>query len=342
MPELTDIWNNNAFRPVEITEQITEITYRPTLLGRLGQDLFPVIRSRYRMIAIIRLATVNKLVPVSPIGAPPVELEKAGGRAMPFFTRRLAKGSTVYAEELQGVLQLPLYQAVQTVQAEISQRTAMILDDIELTHEHMRLGAIQGKTIDADGTSVLDDWFAQMGVIEAPAIAFHLDDPDTNLRALIDAMITSVFMASAGAWIQGQTRMHAIVGDDFFTMLMNHPRFTETYLNTPAARELLSMYPDDLDAFGVVWHRFRGSADGVFAIPTAEARFFPVGAGRDVFQKVLGPAEFDPFINQPGRDIYALTIPDRDRNAWMRTECYNYPLYVCLRPEMLRKGVATA
>jgi hypothetical protein len=57
---------------------------------------------------------------------------------------------------------------------------------------------------------------------------------------------------------------------------------------------------------------------------------------------VLGPAEFDPFINQPGREIYGMTIPDRDRGAWLRTEAYQYPLFICLRPEMLQVGVQTS
>lgn len=53
---------------------------------------------------------------------------------------------------------------------------------------------------------------------------------------------------------------------------------------------------------------------------------------------VQSPAEFIDFVNTPGREVYALTIPDRDRNAWVRVELYAYPLFVCTRPEVLQRA----
>ncbi|MER8124679.1 major capsid protein, partial [Acinetobacter baumannii] len=92
---------------------------------------------------------------------------------------------------------------------------------------------------------------------------------------------------------------------------------------------------------GVTWHNYRGTDDNTtVAIDPDEAKFFPVGA-RDVFKKAMAPAEFGPFMNTPGKDVYAINIPDRDRQAWTRGEQYSYPLYFCQRPDVLRKGVRT-
>jgi hypothetical protein len=340
MPTFYDIFNNAPFRAIEITGAIQLIDYQPTLLGVMGENLFQTKRSRFRDIAIQKSERMMRLVPVSPIGAPPVQLERAGAEVRSFRTRRLAKATTVYAEEMTGVLHLPLFDATKTMQQEVAERSGLIRDDIELTEEHMRLGAVQGKVIDADGVTVLDDWFANWGIPEPDVVNFHFDVETTNIRMICDALTDSIWRSSRGAWVDGVSQVHSLCGSDFFTKLVSHPTVEKTYLNYAAAADLRGAVPDDFNFGGISFHRYRGSSNGLFAIPDNEARFFPTGAG-DTFQRVMGPAEFDPWINQAGQDIYALTILDTKRGAFAEVEQYNYPLYVCTRPEMLRKGVAS-
>jgi hypothetical protein len=52
-----------------------------------------------------------------------------------------------------------------------------------------------------------------------------------------------------------------------------------------------------------------------------------------VFRVAQSPAETFDFVNTPGPGVYAMTTPDRDRNAFVRIELYTYPLYICTRPE---------
>jgi hypothetical protein len=339
MPQFFDIFNNRPFQAVEITGAIELVEYQPTLLGTLGENLFRTVRSRFRQVAISKRSHQMRLVPVSPIGAPPVQLERTGGDMRSFQTKRLAKATTVYAEELSGILHMPLFDATRTTQQEVAERSGLIRDDIELTEEHMRLGAIQGKVIDADGTTVLDDWFANWGVPVPATINFHFDVETTNIRLICDDLINTVWMASKGAWIQGVSRVEALCGSEFYRSLITHPTVVATYMNYAAAADLRGDIPDSFNYGGITFHRYRSAPSGEFSIPADQARFYPVGAG-DTFQRVMGPAEFDPWINQAGQDIYAMTILDRDRGAWAKVEQYNYPLYACLRPEMLQTGVA--
>ena len=341
MPDfMSDVFTNTPQRRVEVTNMVNEIIPVPTLLGGLGEGLFRTVRVSTRVIAIQRLGSQNRLIPVSPIGAPPVELEVEGGDVRPFFLRRLAKGSTVYAEELQGVTSFFDFQNVKTLDTEVAQRSARIRDDFELTNEYQRFGALQGMTIDADGTTVLDNWFTHWAVPAPTPFDFNLSTPTTNVRVIADNVVTTIRQASVDGWITGRTRVHALTGDNFYTKLISHPSYTQAYLQTPNAGQLIQAMPEMVDAFGIVWHRYLsgGALPSEFDIPPDEVRFFPVG-GNEVFQKVLGPAEFDPYVNTPGQDIYAMQIPDRDRGASLRTELYQYPLFMCLRPEMLQKGI---
>jgi hypothetical protein len=336
---LIDVFNNRAFAATEITAILQNTPYRPEFFGQFGDSLFPVKRTRTRNIAVVKKQGVMSLVPVSPIGAPPVELEAAGADVRSFITRRLAKGSTLYAEELQGVLGYPDLEIVGTVAGEIATRALQIREDIETTHEHMRLGSVLGKVVDADGVRVLDDWFANWGIAEPTPFNLQLNVSTTQLRLMASRIIDATFEASRGSWVQGVTRVHALCAPDLFDLIVNHPMIERTYLNYAAAAELRGQQADDFDFGGIVWHKYRPTPGGEFSIPSGSARFFPVGA-RDAFQRVAAPGEFEPFINQPGQDIIGIQIPDRDRAAWTRTEAYAYPLYVCLRPEMLQRAVA--
>jgi hypothetical protein len=62
--------------------------------------------------------------------------------------------------------------------------------------------------------------------------------------------------------------------------------------------------------------------------------------GKDVFEVAQSPAETFDFVNTPGQPSYAMLIPDRDRNAWIKPEVYSYPLHICTRPAMLQRAKA--
>lgn len=338
---LMDLWNTTSFRAIEITAAFERVQYVPRLLGQFGARLFQERNVTTRDVAIWKKDNVLSIVPTSPIGAPPVELEKPPSDIRPFRTRRIAKGSTAYAEEMQGILLAPQFQARQSLQAEIASRAATIRDDIELTNEHMRFGAIFGKVVDADGTTVLDNWYTNWAIAEPTPINFALTTATTQVRLKCHEVRRAMKLSAKGAWIDGQTEVHALCDHDFYDLLVTHPMVERLYMSWEAARDLSGAIEDSFRFGGIVWHDYRGTDDGTtMAVPDGTARFFPVGA-RDVFQRVLGPGEFDPFVNQPGREIIGLTIPDRDRGAWLRTEGYQYPLFVCLRPEMLQRGVAS-
>lgn len=333
MPDIVDVFGQAPFVPLELTGMITRITPRPTLLGRLGQNLFRQVPSHTGRIAIYENEQQQRLISTSPLGAPPENLEKRGGRMRMFATHRLAKGSTLQAIELQNILQQPLFQAVQGVQQELATRSALIRDDFELTWEYHRLGAVLCKGMDADGTTVLHDWYDEFEIDPPAPFYMELDNPDTNLRLTTRSIVNHVKDQGRGAFTDGASTVHALCGEEFFTKLITHPQIEKLYLNYVAAAELLNKVPDQFQFGGVVWHDYRSALDPRFGIAPNSARYFPVGAG-DVFQHVNGPAEFPPYINNPGRDIISISFGDRDRQAWQRVEFYSYPLMMNTRPEM--------
>lgn len=336
MALITDIFTQNGWGAIEFNEEVVEkVDHKPQLLGTLS--LFEPIYSRSRTIAVASRDGSMTLIPTSENGAPPEELVPKGAKLRKFDAVRLAKGSTIYAIEMAGVLALPSDQQTKDVAQEVTDRTAQIIDDLELTWEHMRFGAVQGRVVDADGTTVLFDWYTEWGIAEPAEVDFELDDETTDVRKKCRDVKRAMQVAAKGVWTPS-TRVAALVGDTFFDMLVNHAQIKETKLGTEKASMLENIEGfSAIEIEGITFINYRGTDDGsTIAIGTEKARFFPVGA-RGAFKVGWAPAsEFKPYVNQRGREYYGLVLADTSgREEWDRVEIYSYPLFIPTRPEML-------
>ena len=334
MPTL-DIFANDAFSTVQLTGAVEKVPYKPQFLGSLG--IFEPVPVRTTTIAIEKRDNTLALIKTSNRGAPLEEGTTDKRDIRDFRTSRIAKGDTIQAGEIQNMRVTGSETELQIVQAEVVQRMGRLKDDMELTWENMRLGAVQGVVADADG-SVLADWYDAWDIAQPAEINFALDTAGTDVRKKCAQVVRAMTKAAKGAWVPG-AKVQALCGDALYDDLIGHESVKETYRNWAAAADLRqNMAFESFPFGGIVFHNFRGTDDdATIAIAPDKAKFFPVGA-RGVFQTAWSPAEFMEFVNTPGRDLYALTIPDRDRNAWVRVELYSYPLFICTRPEMLLRA----
>jgi hypothetical protein len=334
-----NIFLNSAFSMTSLTGTIDKIDYVPQTLGALG--IFEAMPSRTRNVFVERREGRLTLIPSSALGSPPEELVRDDRDLVPLKTTRLAKSFTLYASEIEDIRAYGSETELMQVQAEYLRRSARIRNDMELTHEFHRLGALQGLLLDADGTTVIYDYFAEFDVTPAPTIDFNLETSTTNIRKICHDLTRSILRGSKGA-VTSATQIHALAGDTFYDDLISHPNVEKSYLNWQAAAELRGNTAFGAFTYGgITWHNYRGTDDNTtVAIDPLEAKFFPVGAN-GVFKKAMAPAEFGPFIGTPGQDTYMLNLLDRDRQAWTKGELYSYPLYICQRPDALRTGVRT-
>ncbi len=336
MALVADIFNQNAWGVIEVQEEIVErVDFKPQLLGTLG--LFAPIYSRSRSIGIVSREGHRSLIPTSANGAPLEELIPAGAKVRTEPTVRLAKGSTIYTAELAGIAALPFDEQTVEVADEVTSRTRAIKEDMELTWEHMRFGAVQGKVIDADGVTILTDWYEFWGIDEPAEINFALDKADTDVRQKCRDLKRKMQKAAKGVWTPN-TKVGALVGDEFFDMLVSHPSIKETKIGTDRAATLENIEGySSIEIEGIVFINYQGTDDGsTIAIGSQNARFFPIGA-RGAFQVGWAPAsEFKPYLGKRGQEFYGLVLPDTSgRDEFDRVELYSYPLFICTRPEML-------
>ena len=89
---------------------------------------------------------------------------------------------------------------------------------------------------------------------------------------------------------------------------------------------------------GITFRRYRGGVG--FTVPTDKAFFYPEGI-EGLFEIYYAPADTFETVNTLGQPLYARTIPDRDRDEWVRLEIESNPLPICTRPQVLRSARRT-
>jgi len=336
-----DIFNGSAFSTTSLSGMVEKMDYTPGLLGSLG--IFNPMPVRTRNIFIDRIDGGLTLISTSPDGAPPEVLDGEDRDAVSLKTARLTKRFTLNAHELDGIRAFGSETELMGVQREYGRRMSRIRADMELTHEFHRLGALQGLLIDADGSTVIYDYATEFNEAIPAATSFELDQAGTDVHGICKDISRSMVRSGRGSFTTG-TSIHALAGDDFYDALISHPNVEKFYLQQQAANGLREAQGAIFESFrvgGITFHNYRGTDDNsTVAIPVAEAKFFPVGA-RDVFQVAYAPLESLEYVGTPGQSVYAMNIPDRERNMWTKGEIYSYPLFTCAQPRVLRKGTLT-
>ena len=337
-----DVFNQDPFSTIQLTTAVEKYPYKPVGLGEL--NIFEPDPIRTKALIVEQRQGKLVLVPFSNRGTEGTQRTTEKRAARYFEVPRLMHSDTIMADELQSIRAFGSETELMQLQAEVARRLngpTGLTSNIEFTWEYHRLAAIQGKLLDADG-SVKYDWFAEFGIAPPAELAFNLAAGTSNsLRPLCNQIVRTMARKSQGAFTP-TTRVYALCGDAFYDAFVNHPDVIRTFINWNDAREIRG--GDAGAAFsafefgGITWMNYRGSDDTTtIAVPNDKVKFFPVGAP-GIFKVAYAPAETFEWVNTPGKPIYVLPIPDRDRNAWWKMEAYSYPLHICTRPEVLETG----
>lgn len=337
---ILNLFDNDAFSLASMSDAIQKVEYVPRTLGTM--QLFTPEPIRTRQVGIELKDNGINLIPLSRAGEPMHQKTFGKGKIITFDTYRVAESTTIRADELAFLRQFGTEaEMLSAAQEEIAARQVGpggLIDDVDLTLEHMRLGALNGQLIDHDGT-VVEDFFDAFGIAQPAEIMFALATTNEgDLRAKVeDAVVRYMRRNAKGARF---SRILALCGDEAWDELMKNPEVRQTFVVQQAGQALRdATLETTLNFAGVTWTNYIGTDDGTtVALEADEIRFFPAGAGNTVFRHILSPGETFDDLGTRGKPLYSRLIIDRDRNSWVQPEVMTYPTFLNTRPEMMRRG----
>ncbi len=338
MPAL-DIFTSDAFSMVSLTDAINKMPYVPGKIGRLG--LFREQGVATTSILIEEREGSLTLVETTARGAPAVQNTTGKRKARSLTVPHIALEDTILADEVQNLRAFGSENDLAGVQQVVNDRLAEMAVKIDATLEHLRIGAIKGQILDADGSTVLYDLFTEFGVSQHAEIDFDLDAATPAAGAVKKKchMVKRKIEDELGA--TPYEHIHALCGSAFFDDLITHPEVTEAY-----NRHLDGLFlrqgqaRGSFEYAGIVFEEYRGKVGSVDFTDTNKAYFFPVGVP-GLFRQYNAPADFVETVNTIGLPRYAKQAVDTQFQRWVTLHVQSNPLPICTRPRVLIRGKRT-
>jgi hypothetical protein len=338
---MLDVFNNNAFGVVPLTDAINRPIFQPGRIGQLG--LFAEQSVSTIDIAIEEKDGMLMLVPPTPRGGPGTTVGKNRRSLRVLRAPHFEINDAIMAEEVQGVRAWNSEDQVEMVMDKVSERMVMHRSSMEVTMEYARVGAVIGTVTYADGTTL--DLFSEFGVSQDGEIDFNLDAAGTDgvLRKKCAGVVRQMSVNLGGLPFSG---ISALCGDNFYDMLIANAEVRATYLNNPTAFTLRTGYvaPNGMsygafDFGGILFENYRGYVNGTAFIDTNKCHLFPTGVP-NLFKTYLAPADYIETVNRPGQRMYAKQY-EMPNDKGVHFDVQMNPLNICTRPKALLKGKAT-
>jgi hypothetical protein len=343
-----DIFRNDAFSVTSLQRVVDNTPYIPQALGLM--QLFNPVPIQTETVLLYEEDSGIRFIPTTERGTPDIQQIRDVGRLRALSTKRLAKMDTVRASELLGVANMALPETIRLRNAQelLVRRMSKLKSEMEATKELHRFGALQGKLLDVDGTTVIYNYFTEYGVADPVLIDVDFPNiPEAQLMQFFQDTFRRPIVDSLRNRATPNVRIGCLVGDGFWAKLMTHPGFRNIYVQMSTAIAVARatnplVQPNmwlEVDFAGITWMNYRGSTNGEIAIPYNECRFFPIGA-QDVFNVYWSPGETLLDVQDVGRPEYPYIQPDVRTQMPTHVDFFlrSYPLYACIYPQALMRA----
>jgi hypothetical protein len=340
---MLDIFNENAFSVVSLTDAINKVKFVPGRIGSLG--LFTESSVSTLSIAMEEKNGVLSLIAPSPRGGPGSTMDRSRRTLRNISIPHFQIDDAVMADSVQGIRAFGSETQLETVMGKVLEVSEPHVQSLAATQEYSRIGALKGLVTYADGTTL--DLFDFFDVEQITERDWDLDNASPTggiLRETCAAVYRQIAGVLEGIPFSG---IHAFCGDAFFDDLISHTEVRASYLQQQEASQLRTGYIDggaggsfgSFNFGGITWENYRGSVGDTSFINTDKAHFFPTGVPQ-LFRTYYAPADYIETVNTMGRRIYEklFRMPN---DKGMNMEIQMNSLEMCTRPRCLLVGRRT-
>lgn len=317
------VFDSDIFTMVSLTAAINDVEYLPNQIGSLG--LFEPAGVSTTSVLIEKDGEKLGLVENKSRGAPGTVIGGDKRSGFTFTTAHLPTTATVLADEVQNVREFGSEDSMKAVQSVVNRRLAKMARFIDITHEYHRIGAMQGKVLDSDGTTVIYDLYQVFGITEK-SVVMALATAGTDMQGKCLDILEKIEEGLGGLSFTGAT---AMCGKSFWRKFISHSKVKEAYERYQNGERLRG---DAREAFyfgGIYWERYRGG--GKVKIPDNQARVTPLGV-MDLFISRFAPADYMETVNTLGLPFYASSDLLKHGKG-VELEAQSNPAHLCTRPQ---------
>lgn len=292
------MFNIDDFDVSTLTAAIEDIPYVPGRIGSLGW--FQAEGIQTTTVQIERRDKKLSLVPTAPRGGVAKVAERSLGTLVPINTVHLPQRRAIIADELQNARAFGSEDATKAAMQVIANYQATMRRNIDATFEHMRIGAVKGQVIDADGSTVLADFFNTFGLSKSTK--------DINLGSAATKMLKACMelhdMVEDKLGGKSFTGVRVICGRTFFQNLVENAAVKESYKEYMGS-EMLRKDSRGGFVFGdIIWEQYRGTVNGQKFVEDNKAYLVPEGVS-DMFLARFAPADYNETVNTMGLPYYS-------------------------------------
>jgi hypothetical protein len=326
-------FSNPAFSMAALTAAINIIPNRYGRLEDLG--LMPAKPVRQRQIIVEEMNGVLNLLPTLPPGSPGTVGTRGKRTLRSFVIPHIPHDDVVLPEEVQGIRSFGSETETETIAGVLARHLESMRNKHSITLEHLRMGALKGVILDADG-SVLYDLFDEFD-ITPQSVNYELNVATTNVKSKCINTLAAIEDSLKGEFMTG---VHCLCSPEFFMALTTHTKVEKAFENWQQGAILINDVRRGFTYAGITFEEYRGQAtDPTGAtrrfIAAGEAHAFPLGTV-DTFGTYFAPADFNETVNTIGQPLYAKQEPRKfERGTDLHTQ--SNPLPMCHRPGVLVK-----
>lgn len=330
-----DIFNDDAFSLSSLSQTIVDIPRVPTQLGDEG--LFNEYGINSLSMMIERQGAALKLVPTAPRGGVPEPVHLGSRKLIPIAAVHLPQTAMVMADEVQGIRAFGSETEVESVTTMLRRKIELMKNNIDLTHEYHRIGALKGQVLDADGTSVLWDMYSLFGFTQE-TVFFNLGSATTDVKQKCIELKRKIQRKMGGRAVR---RVRVKVSEGLFDQITSHAtvkKAWESWQSGAFARQDQS--EGDFEYAGIVFQIYAGGTSAGDFIADGLGYAYPEGVP-NMFQTAFAPANFMETVNTNGLPYYVKqTRMEYDLGVKVFTQ--SNPIHLNTLPEAVIKVSAAA
>jgi hypothetical protein len=325
-------FETDAYSLVSLTQSINLL---PNNYGRVRElGLMPDKGITTRTVIVEEQNGVLNLLPTLPVGAPGTQNKMGKRNVRSLMVPHIPMDDVILPSEYEGVRAFGTENQAMTVAQVMNNHLQTAKNKFAITLEHLRMGALKGIILDADG-AVLYNLYTEFG-IAAKSIDFVLGTNTTDVRNKCMDLVRHIEDNLQGEVMSG---VRCLVSAEFFDKLVAHTTVKDVFKNTSNAKAMLGEDVRKGFSFGgVLFEEYRGTAtdkEGVSRrfIASGDGHAFPEGT-METFQTVYSPADFIETANTIGLPLYAKQEA-RKFNRGIDLHIQSNPLPICYRPSLL-------